>query len=187
VTSRLEKLDRHGKVDGYAERVIQVVQANGHKDQQLVRFVEDGEDKTASARKEFAEERAKPKGKRIEFEFPFRASEQPKYRFSVVGKDPNNPANVRIRYAPVGPPSEKEYLGEAWVDQSKGTLISMGFRPTKFPSFVDRADVQLEVQAATPMGPTVSRVFAQGEGGFLFIRKHFRFTLSFSDYALNPP
>jgi hypothetical protein len=46
--------------------------------------------------------------------------------------------------------------------------------------------VQLEFGAATPIGPAVSKVVADGNAGILFFRKRFHVAATLSDYRLAP-
>ena len=58
-------------------------------------------------------------------------------------------------------------------------------RMVKTPAFVDWVHVVVELGATTPLGPALSRMTLEGQGGFLFIiHKHFRVEIIFSDYQL---
>lgn len=144
----------------------------------VIRYTENGVDKTAEAREKAAEARAKAavnraKKPKKEFRFPFLASEQARYSFALVGRDPAHASRVKISFVPLVP-AEDAFKGSAWVDADTSSVLSMGFSPTRNPMFVDHVDIQVTFGLQTPLGRAPSEILFDGRGGFLVIRKHYR-------------
>ncbi|HEX4448139.1 MAG TPA: hypothetical protein VH044_15430 [Polyangiaceae bacterium] len=186
IDGRMEMLDGEGKANSVKEMKARV-EANGVDAHfVVVRYVEDGEDKTADAQKEArkkAQERKSGKEKRLSI--PILAEEQPRYVFDQLESDPADPDRVRIGFVPKVP-KDDTIEGSAWIDSRSANLISVGFKISKPPMFVDFVHVTLEFGAPTAIGPAVSRVVADGDGGLLFFRKRFHATATLSDYTFTP-
>jgi hypothetical protein len=152
----LERVDGEGKVTGLKEMSARV-EADGKRARlDIVRYVEDGKDKTTDAREKARESDAEPtedKEKRA-IRMPFLA--------------------------------DNAIVGSAWVDTRTATVLTAGFKVSKPETFVDYVHVTVEFGAQTPLGPAVSKVTVDGRGGFLFIRKRFRGAATFSDYRIVP-
>jgi len=190
-SAQIDRVDKAGKVDTHSELDVRASARAGDMRTDVLRYTEDGKDKTDEAKKkaqERDEERRekKRKGKEIkeEFKLPFAAGQQPKYDFFLAEADEVHPGRVRIRFAPKnGETAENLYVGEAWVDAKSATVLTMGFKPTKLPFLVSDVNVQLEFGAMTPIGPSVSTIALDGEGGLLFVRKRFRIRAKVADYT----
>jgi hypothetical protein len=186
VEGRMETLDRDGKADSVKEMKARVDADGINVKFVVIRYVEDGEDKTADAQKKAlkrAQERKAGGDKR--FRIPILADEQPRYVFDQVEVDARDPAVVRIAFVPKVPQGDT-LEGSAWVDSRTGTLVSAGFKISKPPIFVDYVHITLEFGAPTSLGPAVSKVVADGNGGVLFFRKRFHVAATLSDYRLAP-
>jgi hypothetical protein len=187
IEGRMETLDGAGKADSI-KQMKALVEADGIDVKfVVVRYVEDGKDKTADAQKQALKKAQERKTERDQkrFRIPLLADEQPRYVFDQVEVDGRDPAVVRIAFAPKIP-NEDTIEGSAWVDSRTGGLISAGFKLSKPPIFVDYVHVQLEFGAATALGPAVSKLVADGNGGVLFFRKRFHVAATLSDYRLAP-
>lgn len=184
--TRAEELDKKGKVESVTESVERVTLRGGRPEREILRYVRDGRDDTASEKKKRAGVKAGPPGKersmRIGMKSPFEPGELDKHRFTLVGPDPVDPNRVTIRFEPKEKPSPETSVGEAVVDAATGAVIRLRFRPADNPKFVDRLDVQMEYGAATPEGPALSRVTVDGAGGILFVKKRMKMTVTLSDY-----
>jgi hypothetical protein len=187
VEGRMETLDRDGKPDSVKEMKARVDADGINVRFVVIRYVEDGEDKTADAQKEALKKAQERKAERDQkrFRIPILADEQPRYVFDQVEVDPRDPAVVRIAFAPKVP-KDDTVEGSAWVDSRTATLISAGFKISKPPIFVDYVHVTLEFGAPTALGPAVSKVLADGNGGILFFRKRFHVAATVTDYRLSP-
>ena len=185
--TRAEELDKKGKVESLTESLERVTLRAGKPEREILRYVRDGKDDTASERKKRAGAKAGPPGKersmRVGMKSPFEPSELDKHRFTLVGPDPADPNRLTIRFEPKGKPSPETSVGEAVVDAATGAVVRIRFRPSDNPKFVDRLDVQMEYGAATPEGPALSRVNIDGAGGILFVKKRMKMTVTLSDYA----
>jgi len=188
VEGRLDELDTDGKLDGTKE-LWGHVDADGQDARLTVlRYLEDGKDKTADAIKEARESAEKSKKKRREgkeLKMPIRADEQDRYVFDQVETDSKDPARVRITFVPKEI-ADDTVEGSAWVNADTGAPISAGFKLSRTPFFVDYIHFTVEFAAKTSLGPAVSKVLVDGKGGIWFFRKHFRATASLSDYRILP-
>ena len=72
------------------------------------------------------------------------------------------------------------------MDSRTGSLISAGFKLSKTSMFVDYVHFTVEFGETTALGPAVSKIHVEGQGGILFFRKRFRGTARVSDYAFVP-
>ncbi|MGH7284213.1 MAG: hypothetical protein ACRELY_22020 [Polyangiaceae bacterium] len=154
----------------------------------VVRYTENGEDKTADARdkvakreKEREEERARGKEKKRDLRMPFLKSEQSRYVFDQAEVDKVDPSRVRITFVPKEA-ADDTIEGSAWVDTKAGTVISAGFKLSRTPTFIDHVHFTVEFGATTKLGPAPSHVSVTGKAGLLFFNKRFRGEASFSDY-----
>jgi len=188
VEGKLDELDSDGKVDGIKE-LWGHVDADGLEARlTVIRYLEDGKDKTPDAIKEARESAEKNKKKKKEgkeLKMPIRAEEQPRYVFDQVECDPHDPMHVRISFVPKEK-ADDTVEGSAWVNAESGAPISAGFKLSRTPMFVDYIHFSVEFGVTTSLGPAVSKVTVDGKGGILFFRKHFRATASLSDYRILP-
>jgi hypothetical protein len=188
VEGRLDELDRDGKTDETKE-LWGHVDADGTEARlTVIRYLDDGKDKTADAIKEARESAEKSKKKKKEgkeLKMPIRGDEQARYVFDQVETDPHDPARVRITFVPKER-ADDTVEGSAWVNADSGAPISAGFKMSRTPIFVDYIHFTVEFGAQTSLGPAVSKVIVDGKGGILFFRKHFRATASLSDYRILP-
>jgi hypothetical protein len=187
VSGRMVTLDRNGKDDSVKEMTARIDGDGQRVSLTVVKYTEDGKDKTEEARKkarEKAQENASGLDKK-QVRLPILAEEQPRYVFNQLEADHADPTRVRISFVP----KVRDYdtiEGSVWVDTRTATLISAGFKLSKTPIFVDYVHFTVEFGATTALGPAPSTVTAEGDGGLLFFRKHFRLTATLSDYQIAP-
>jgi hypothetical protein len=187
VEGKMERLTNDGTADSVKEMKGRVQSDGTNQRFDVVRYKEDGTDKTAEAQKkarERAAEKKKPSDKK-DFHMPFLASEQTRYTFEQIDVDPKDPNRIRISFVPKAR-AEDTIEGSAWVDAREGTVVSAGFKMSQTPTFVDYVHITVEFGARTPLGPAVSRVKMDGKGGILFLSKAFRVDAMLSDYAISP-
>jgi hypothetical protein len=185
IEGRLELLDADGNPASTKELWGHVDADGAVARLTVIRYLEDGKDKTEEGIREAREAAEKKKDKAHELKMPIRTEEQSRYVFDQVETDPNHPSRVRITFVPKDP-EENTVEGSAWVDTTSGTPISAGFKLSKTPLFVDYVHFSVEFGAPTSLGPAVSKVNVDGKGGILFFRKHFRATANLSDYRVLP-
>lgn len=183
LTGHMEELDGDGRTAGRKDMELRMIPTGGLPLTDILRYAEDGVDKTADARTKAAERKKDPSAKRREFHLPFLAGEQSRYVFAVVERDAQSPNNVRIAFVPRAP-AEDAYKGSAWVDEAEGEVLSMGFSPSKNPSFIDHVDATLVFALSTPLGRAPSKLTFDAIGGFLFVRKHYRGWVTVSGASL---
>ena len=169
-----------------------LVTANGdHTHVNVLRYTENGVDKTDEARTKTAESEKKReaelqsgKPKKTELRMPFLKSEQSRYVFDQVEMDAVDPSRVRITFVPKDR-ADDTIEGSAWVDMKTGTVVSAGFKLSRTPSFVDYVHITIEFGAPTKLGPAPSKASVTGRGGVLFFRKRFHGEATFSDYRVS--
>lgn len=180
---RLEGVDDNGKTDSVKEGKGRAEADGKAIVLKILKYVEDGEDKTEEAKKKQRER--KPDKKKRDIRMPFLAAEQARYAFDQIAVDANDATRVKITFTPKAP-EEDTIQGFAWVDTRTGTVVSTEFKLSKTPMFVDYVLFNVEFNAPTALGPGISKVTMEGKGGILFIRKRFRGVATFSDYAIVP-
>lgn len=151
------------------------------RDIKVIRYIEDGKDRTFDAQVRATERRVKRLGdpdkqaeeRKKDLRLPFLAAEQSRYVFSVLEHDAAQPSRVRIGFTPKVP-AENAIKGSAWVDEGAREVLSLGFSFSKNPTFVDHVEVKVTFGLPTELGRAPSQLSFDGRGGFLFIRKHYR-------------
>ena len=176
-----------GRMDD-KEGTARVTMQGEHAKVEILRYAEDGQDKTAEAKQKQAErarEPRKPRSSRDEIHLPFLASEQTKYDFWVGDGDAGDPTHMRVFFhAKV--PAENLMNGSAWVDARSGDLLTASVTASKTPAFIDYVRAKLEFDEHTAMGPAISKLEFDTAGGFLFVRKHYTGSATFASYELRP-
>jgi hypothetical protein len=180
---RLEMLDGDGKPTSVKAMTARVDGGPEHSTLTVVKYTEDGKDKTEEAQKEARESAAKNKPGKHRLMMPLQADQQARYDFDQVEVDTADPSRVRIAFTP-RKRAEDTIEGSAWVDGRTGSLISASFKLSKTPLFVDYVHFVVKFDAASPLGPAPSDVAVEGGGGFLFLRKHFHAVATLSGYRL---
>jgi hypothetical protein len=184
VEGELFTLGRDGKPDS-SKAMEARVHADGRAARLVVlRYTEDGEDKTPDAQKR-AVDREKERKEKKRIRLPILAAEQPRYVFDELESDAADPSRVKISFVP-RVPEDDTIEGTAWVDSTTGSLVSAGFKLSKTSFFVDYVHFTVEFRESTSLGPAVSSVLVEGQGGVLFFRKRFRGTARVSQYAIVP-
>jgi len=181
LSGHLEELDRSGHVDATKDMTVRVIATPAERRTEIVRYLEDGADKTAEARRKAEKRRAEAKKDAArDLHLPFLSSEQGKYVFEVAEREPGR---VRVAFRPLVP-AETSFKGSAWVDETTGEILTVGFSPSKNPTFVDHIDVTMRFDLETPLGRAPSSFTFDARGGFLVLRKHYRGSATISDPKL---
>jgi hypothetical protein len=184
VTGHMESVDGDGAVSDTKDAVVRLrTDEPNPPNLEIVRYTEDGKDKTDEARKKTAD-KAKEKKKRSpddQVHMPFLASQQPLYTFRLGEADARDPNRVRVFFTPKHT-AKNLFNGSAWVDARTGDVLTMGVAPSETSTFVDYLRVTLEFGETTAKGPSISKVSFEGGGGFLFFKKRFRGSAVFSAY-----
>jgi len=185
MSGHTEEVDGDGHASDRKEGVFRINARGPRAHVEVIRYTEDGEDKTAKARekvKKDEKDRAnKPRDPDEILHMPFLASQLAKYDFRIGETDPRTPTRVRV-YFTAKERAKNLGIGSAWVDVRTGDVLSMGVSPSKTSMFVDTLNVTLEFGESTPMGPGMSRVTFDARGGFLFFRKRVRGVALVSNY-----
>jgi hypothetical protein len=195
LSGHLEELDGDGKPSAIKDILFRSTPTSTPMDRitNVVRYTENGEDKTADAQKRAIEGRAKKLKSLLEpakveelrkkdLRLPFLAAEQARYVFSVAERDAAG-GRVRIAFVPKVP-AENALKGSAWVEEKDREVLTIGFSLSKNPTFVDHVDVTIAFGMVTPLGRAPSRISFDGRGSFLFIRKHLRGSATLSEPRL---
>lgn len=186
ISGRMEDLDRDGSAGSVKEMNARIVATGDGTEPTFVvdRYIEDGEDKTSESQEradERARERKRKPAKKIRI--PTLATEQQRYLFDVVAVDPIHPSRIKLSFVPKVK-EEQTIEGSAWVDADRGVVLSAGFKLARTSMFVSYVHVKLLFGEEGPLGPAITKVEFEGEGGVLFVRKHFRGSATLSNYKL---
>ncbi|MFO0734897.1 MAG: hypothetical protein U0270_03420 [Labilithrix sp.] len=186
-SGKMEMLDDNNKPTEVREMTMRSTPTGAPRDRvvKVMKYTEDGKDKTAEAQAKADARRAKHKIAKNEklgndLKLPFLASEQSRYIFSVAERDKTDPTHVRINFNPKTP-AEDAIKGSAWVDETSKEVLSVGFSLSKNPAFIDHVDVTIVFGLPTQLGRAPSAISFDGRGGFLFIRKHYRGSATITD------
>lgn len=182
-TTTNREVDARGRPVHVIEVVTRTRQVEGEEQVALVRVREDGVDRTDDYRRrgEIPDGRSDG-GSQINLGSPFSEALRRRYRFGPVSPvSAERPHLIRISFAPRETAAQGLLIGEAVVDVSRGEPLSITARPAVLPTLATRVDMKLEYGLRSPVGPLLSRVEADGEGGLLFIRKR---VLSTTTYAV---
>jgi hypothetical protein len=185
IEGHLETLDRAGEPDSKKTMTARVNADGTTAKVNVIKYTEDGEDKTQDARQKARDREEKRKKEKKRLRIPLLATEQPRYVFDQLEVSPSDPSRVKISFVPKAP-DDDTVEGSAWVDATSGSLISVGFKLSKTSMFVDYVHFTVEFGETTRLGSAVSTVVVEGQGGILFFRKRFRGTARVSDYAIVP-
>lgn len=181
LTGKMERVDGSGNV---AETREMTVKVNGMA-AEVVRYVEDGLDKTADERAKRGGNGRMSTGKVARLRLPFLATERPRYTFRIKEVDAKYPDRVLIEFQPKNVADDTAY-GTAWVDTRAGEVLTIRFSPTKKPKFVDDIDIAIHFDSQTTLGRAPSKVTFEASGGFLFIRKRYRGIATISNPTIAP-
>lgn len=192
MVSVVEELDGKGRVKHTKRRVSRVSEEGGKRKSVLVLAQDDGRDVTARQRRELREKGQDADLRKNEKDFairvPFTAASQPLHRFELAGRDARDPSKVRIRFEPAGRAGTDVMTGEALVDPTTGMLVSLRFRPTRYTSWlIKNLEVSMTFRAVPGVGAVVQHIVGRGDGGLLFVRKHQRATVTFSEVVFKRP
>lgn len=191
MTLHAEELDRKGNASSDETIEMRHAHANGKATDDLVRYERDGKDVTAEeqakhkAKVEKREAKRKDSAKKDDdpdFPSPFASKEQPKYTFTRLGPDPADASRVRIGFVPQKA-ADMLMKGEASVDAATGRIRSVTMAPAKMPAMVQQLAIEMEYQRGPDDLSLLSVLKIHGEAGVLFVKKRFRATTTFRDFA----
>ena len=86
-----------------------------------------------------------------------------------------------------GEAEELTWTGMAWLEEGSGVPVKLEFSLAPLPSRIRSLWTIYLYETARPGQWVVKKVAISGQGGFLFIKKRFRTTTTFSNYRLPPP
>lgn len=173
---RMEELNGSGGVDAIKELVVRVTATPSERITEVLRYIEDGADKTSEAREKSGKKDAAKK----KLKLPFLRSEKARYEFRVLERRAKAPHQMRVEFKP-REPNETTLVGSAWVDGKTGEVLTMSFSPSKTPLFVDHIHVQVRFDNLTSLGRAPSRITFDARGGVLVFKKHYRGSATLTD------
>ena len=198
-----EMLDKSGKVEETTAIAFRlVVKPDGEIAQEMVKYVENGNDVTAAKRTEMekaeaeaaAEEKKGAKGK-----------EEVSVGVEVAGvflPDLQKGTQVRpgVTRRAVGGRMGLEHAftqkqqdgstvkGTAWLDRETGLPLEVAYTPEPLPKHVKEMATVIRYGPGEGGNWHAVEMVTEGVGGILFIKKRFRFTMKFGDYfQYSPP
>lgn len=189
IAGKLEELDGSGVATTTREMTGQVTADGTKLHFAVLKYLENGQDKTADVQAKAKDADQKPASpsapKKRDFRMPFHTGEQPRYYFDQIAVDGTTPTRVQIAFVPKIR-EDDTIEGSAWVDTVAGTVLSSGFKLTKPPSVMDWVHAQLTFGASTSLGPMVSKIDLEAAGGILFVRRHLRATATLTNHSIVP-
>jgi hypothetical protein len=192
IAGRVVEVDGSGNATKPREMTAQVTADGAKLHFSVLRFIDDGKDRTAEAQAQAKAKDAAPKdanapapAKKRDFRMPFHVGEQPRYTFDQVAVDPTNAGRVQIAFVPKIR-EEDTVEGTAWVDTTSGTVLSTGFKLTRPPTGMDYVHAQITFGANTSLGPSISKIDMEAEGGILWVRKHLRGSATLTNHVIVP-
>lgn len=78
------------------------------------------------------------------------------------------------------------WSGQAWIEEGSGRPVQLEFSITPLPQKIRRARIVYDYETEQPDRWVVKSVTISGQGGFLFIKRFFTVTTTFSDFRRNP-
>ncbi|AKU98624.1 hypothetical protein AKJ09_05288 [Labilithrix luteola] len=188
LSGTMDELDGGGQVSGNKSMVVRVTASPAQRIAEILKYTEDGVDKTNEERAKAAEKKrtkssADKKKEAESLRLPFLAVEQSRYAFTLLEKDPAAPSHVRVGFVPKVP-AETAYKGSAWVDADTGQVLTLGFSPSKNPRLVDHVDVTVRFELPTALGKAPSSIQFEARGSLLFFRKHYKGSATISDASI---
>lgn len=181
LTGKMERVDGSGNVAETKEMTVKVKGMAA----EVVRYVEDGHDKTTEERAKRGGNGRMSTGRVARMRLPFLASQRPRYAFRIKEVDAKYPYRLLVEFVPKTPDGDTA-LGTAWVDSRAGEVLTIRFSPTKKPKFVDVIDISIHFDSQTALGRAPSKLTFEASGGFLFIRKRYRGTATISNATVAP-
>lgn len=189
VSTRFEELDPDdGKVKGTTEIVTRMYRKDDRPWEQIIRFIDEGKDVTASRAAKREKELLAGKRKRADgmpFKSPFAKNERARYRFTDGGAAKNDPGCVLVHFEPIHDAKDVNY-GDAIVDPIAGVVRRLEMRPAMLPKFVHKETVVMRFGARTEAGAALNDVVVDGEGGFLFVKKKVHVETKIDGYEMAP-
>jgi len=206
-----EMLDKNGKATETTEIHFRLFQpAGGELEQELVKYIENGKDLTASKRAEMekaeAEEEAKDKKRRAESGERKGEGDGESVSVGVEVAGVFHPdlqketqASAGVQRKAVGarmglghPFTQKQkdgslLKGTAWLDRATGLPLEVDYAPDPFPKHVKEMATVIRYGPGEGENWHASELVTEGTGGILFIKKRFRLTMKFGDYFLYAP
>lgn len=188
LSGTMDELDGSGHVSGNKSMVVRVTASPAQRIAEILKYTEDGVDKTREEREKAAEKKrtkssADKKKEAESLRLPFLASEQARYVFTLLERDPAVPSHVRVGFVPKVP-AETAYKGSAWVEADTGQVLTIGFSPTKNPRLVDHVDVTVRFELPTALGRAPSAIQFEARGSLLFFHKHYKGSATISDASI---
>lgn len=175
-----EQLDADGAVTKTTHTTLRVGRSGGKVERKLLTFTENGKDLTESKR---AELEKPPKKEGAGVKSPFHPDQRAKYEFAVLAPPPDRPSLTRLGFQPAGEKTDQLSIGDATIDPETGEVLTLSFRPSKNPTFVESLFIEATFDAQSPAGRAMSRLTLKGVSGVLFMKERFRVVTTFSDYA----
>lgn len=84
--------------------------------------------------------------------------------------------------------TEKEHIkGTAWIEENTGIPVEVQFTQNPLPKHVKQMTSTIRYQYISEGDWYPQEILMEASGGFLFIKKKFRITTSFSNYWKAPP
>ncbi len=197
IESYMQEMDKHGKPkdeDKYRHSWGKLcLRDDGEIEYESVKVIKDGEDITeeerAKERERQEEEDEDSDGINPEGYSPFDADSQDRMFIERLEETETADGKDLAVYRFVKLPADKddeEVIGKAWFDIATAVPVRIEYTTDPLPKRVKRMVTTMEYIYSAPDTLVVGKMIVDATGGILFIKKHFRAKMIFTDHWLRP-
>jgi hypothetical protein len=188
----VQEVDKHGEPkdeDKYRESLGTLsLRDDGTIEYEPVKVIKDGEDITEEEIAKEEKRRAEGDGDESESDemegySPFESDSQERVVIYRTGTEEvlDGRRTVIFEFAE-RTEDDEEYIGKAWLEVDTGVPVKIEHTVDPLPKRVKRMVTTMDYEYFPPDSLVVARVYVEATGGILFIKKHFRMNMTFSDY-----
>jgi hypothetical protein len=194
IKMHMQEVDKHGKIkdqDKYREVWSSLsLGEDGEVEYQMVKVVEDGEDKTEQEKAKQDEEREEEEKEdgdseshEMEGYSPFDSKTQDRISVNLLGAGGIvGGRDTEIYEFTEVTEDDVEMSGRAWLETATGAPVRIEYTRDPLPKHVKHMVTTMEYEHPAPDSLIVSDMFVEVTGGILFFKKHFHMNMEFHDY-----
>ena len=177
-----DNLDRKGEIKAREERTVGYYKnSSGEIESQIISVTKNGEDITEEER-----EKEQKESKENENSPPFPNPLDPETRditnIDYTGRlESIDGRRCQVINFRMKAEEKRDYVGEIWITEDQGVPILITGWMEPLPRFVTELIMRVEY-TADPSAWYMKSIFFEGSGKFLFLRRHYRSTMRFSEY-----
>jgi hypothetical protein len=198
-----EVLDRHGQPDSVTQLFFTLsLDTKGRMRTELTRALKNGKDISEEMKKKVEirnpdETKAPKKEESVTVSFsdsPFNPDRQKSVTFHAGSEKQMLLGHLCQRFdftyqteiMRKGESEKLTWTGMAWLEENSGMPLKLEFSLTPLPKRIRSLWTIYLYEVSQPDKWILKKIMISGQGGFLFIKKRFRSTTTFSDYRRQP-